>query len=404
MKTNLASYLQFGNRFYGVEQTQLDNAYKFYGIALIKKQNQLELGTCLESNTLDDLKAQLPKSKPIILVINTNSVLTKKVASTSNNLSKLVHLAFPNITVDEFYYESISQGENHFVSICRKSYVDEILESYAAKHIPVINFTLGNLIGSNVCSFIDAEVVHTSNASLSIDNKLISNITSRENRTELMFNINGLDIESKYILSCGAALHTILNYDTIQSGFTNTKKELNIRFKQKRFASQFLKIGLGSLFIVLLINALFFNHYYNAVNSLRQTSQVLELSKTKMMELNEEIQKNEKIVTDILKNSSSKSSFYINDIINRLPETVILKELNYQPLLKKIKEGNDIEHQKNTILISGQINESVWFSRWISQLEAISWITSVDILNFEDIAKSSSSFTIKIHMKDDSED
>ncbi|WP_298759106.1 hypothetical protein [uncultured Psychroserpens sp.] len=403
MKIDITSYIQLGSRFYGVEQTQSNDANRFYGLSLKKQRNKVNLETCFESSNLEDLKLQIPKGKPIVLVINTNSVLTKKVESKRDDALKLVHKAFPNISIDEFYYESLSQGENHFVSICRKSYVDDLLNLYASKQISIVDFTLGNLICSNVSPYIDSDVLQTSNASLYIKEKLISNIELVGSKSELIYNVNGLDIKNNYMLSCSAALNTILNSQNIQSSYSNKRKALNTVFKHKNFARKCLKIGLSTLFIILLINILFFNHYYSAVSSLRQTNEVLEKSKTKMVRLSEEIKKNEKTVTDILKNRSSKSSFYIDDIINQLPETIILSELNYQPLLKKIKKGSEVENQKYIIIISGQISEVNGFSLWVAQLESTSWIVSVDILSFEDIAKSSSSFTIKIHMKDDSE-
>ena len=362
MNNTLMTYLQLGKRFYGVEHTQLDGVDKFYGITLKKKRNQLDIDACFESNSFEDLKTHIPKHKPILLVINTASVLTKKVSSKSDDILRLVHLAFPNIKVDEFYFETISQGENHFVSICRKIYVDQLLDSYTSKQITIVGFTLGNLIYSNVSPFINSDFIQTSNAGISIKDDLISNIEFKSVEIESSYNINGLDIKSNYMLSCSAALNAVVNNQNIQSSFVNVKKEMNTAFKQKKFANQFSKIGLSTLFIALLINFLFFNHYYNSVNTLRQTTQVLGASKAKMLKLNEEVQKTEKLVADILSSSSSKSSFYIDNIINNLPEAILLNELNYQPLLKKIKQGDAIKNEEHTIIISGVTNESLFFS------------------------------------------
>lgn len=403
MTKELLSNLKFGNRFYGVEQTQLDGEDKYYGVVLKKKRKQLDIETSFGIGGLDEFKTQIPKGKPIVLIINTNSVLTKCVQSNTNDSLKLVHIAFPNIKVEDFYYEVVSQAENHFISICRKVYVDDLLKDYALKHIAVIDFTLGSLISSVVTPFIDSDNIKTSNASISIEDKLIIDIKTKESQVEGSYAINGINIKSNQLLSFSGALNLVVKSQYIQSSFVDVKKELKSTFKQKVFANQFLKIGLSLLFMALLINFLFFNHYYNEVNSLRETSQILEVSKTKMLSLNEKVQKTEKMVEDVLKSSASKSSFYVDAIINTLPESILLKELNYQPLLKKIKEDKPIEHQKNTILISGKTNKSILFSGWISQLETKPWVTSVNILSFEDITKSSSNFKVKLNMKDDAE-
>ena len=119
--------------------------------------------------------------------------------------------------------------------------------------------------------------------------------------------------------------------------------------------------------------------------------------------LSEKVQKTEKTVNDVLKSSASKSSFYVNDIVANLPNHILLSALNYQPLLKKIKVDKPIENDINTILLSGRTNKKILFSQWISQLETLDWIYSVDILNFDDIDNSSSEFNLKITLRNDSE-
>jgi hypothetical protein len=403
MTKALLAYLKFGNRFYSVELTQVEDQYKYYGIVLKKKRKQLDIETSFETTTIETLKAHIPKGKPIALVINTTSVLTKQVKGKTHDALKLANMAFPNIRIEDFYYETLSQGENHFVSICRKSYVDELLNDFDSKHITVIAFTLGSLICSTVTGFIESKVLQTANRLISIDNSQITEILSGVGNSEETYEINGLNIKNTHVVGFAAALNLVLKDPQVQSSFTTTKTELNIAFKQKQFANQFLKVGLSCLFGALLINFLFFNHYYNEVNILRETGQILEASKLKIVGLSEKVQKTEKMVEDVLQSSTSKSSFYVDVIINNLPNSILLKELNFQPLQKKIKENKTIENYKNRILISGQSNESIEFSHWISQLETIVWIKSIEILNFEDISKSSSSFIIKLNMQDDTE-
>ena len=403
MTKAIISYLKFGNRFYGVELTQVNGEYKYYGIVLKKKRKQLYIDTSFEATNIKMLKTNIPKGKPIVLVINTDSILTKKVQSKTNEALKLVHMAFPNIKVEDFYYETITLCDNQFVSICRKAYVDELLNRCFLNNISVIDFTLGSLISSSVVDFIETDDIYTSNSLVSIVDSQMTEISSEQIAHKVTYNINGIEIQSNQVLNFAAALNLVLKDEQIHSSFTETKTELNTAFKQMQFASQFLKIGIICLFIALLVNFLFFNHYYNEVNTLRETAQILESSKVKMINLNEKVQKTEKMVDDVLKSSTSKSSFYLDVIISNLPKSILLKELNYQPLLKKIKEDKAIKNHKNTILISGQSNESITFSQWVSQLEDFKWIQSVEILSFEDITKSSSNFTIKLNMQDDTE-
>ena len=109
----------------------------------------------------------------------------------------------------------------------------------------------------------------------------------------------------------------------------------------------------------------------------------------------------QKMVDDLLKTNESKSSFYVNEIIHSLPTTVLLKELDYQPLQKRIKADKKIELDENTIVISGSSNSSEIFSNWISQLGKMEWVFKVDIINYGLDSKTVSDFTIKIKLKND---
>jgi hypothetical protein len=403
MKEDLLSYLKFGNRFCSVEVAQENAENRYYGIILKKKRKELDIEISFSVNNIELLKTHIPKSKPITLVINTDSVLTKKVQGKTIVQEQLVHRAFPNIKIEEFYFETITQDENHFISICRKSYVDDLLEVFSSCGFVIINFTLGNLITSSISSFIGKNDIHTSNRLISIEDSQIIDISSEPITQEVTYSINGLEVKNHFVLGFAAALKLLLKNTIIKSSFTDRKAKLNTDFQQKQFANQFLKIGLIFLFVALLINFLTFNHYYNEVNALRETAQILESSKAKMLSINEKVEKTEKMVEDVLQSSASKSSFYVDVIINNLPESILLKELNYQPLLKKIKEDKIIENHKNIIIISGESTNSLEFSQWISKLENFEWIASVEILSFEDLSKSSSSFTIKLNMRNDTE-
>ena len=398
MKERLITYLKYGNRFCGVEHTQKNGKDFFYGLVLKRKKKQLDIEKSLETESVNELKSLIPKGRAVNLVVNTNAVLTKRIQGNSKEIRKIVYEAFPNIKIEDFYFQIINSGRYGFVSICRKSYVNDLLNKYQAKGLLVMDFTLGNIICSTLVQFLNLSKIHSSNATIILENQKITDISLNDLEHRLNYTLNGLEVKSTELLSFASALNLLLKNQTVESGYNDLKKELSTTFNQKQFSDQFPKVGLGSLFIILLINFMFFNHYYNKVNTLKETALVVETSKAKMIELNEKVEKTEKMVNDVLKNSSSKSSFYVNDIINGLPDHILLKEFDYQPLLKRIREDKPIENQKNTIHISGLTYKQVLFSQWISLLENKPWIGSVNILSFEDSNSKASSFMIRLNM------
>ncbi|WP_308990634.1 hypothetical protein QLS71_004040 [Mariniflexile litorale] len=157
-----------------------------------------------------------------------------------------------------------------------------------------------------------------------------------------------------------------------------------------------MKFGLVFILIGLLFNFFVFNYYFEAVHSLQQTSQINQTTKQKLLELNGSVNKSQKMVDDMLKSSSSKSSFYVNAVIQGLPNSILLTEVNYQPLLKRIKSGQSIETDHNTMLVSGESNHSESFSKWIADLEVIDWVEKVEILHYEDTSTLVSNFSLKL--------
>ena len=245
--------------------------------------------------------------------------------------------------------------------------------------------------------FFNVKSIESSNAQITFDNKItdvkITNVTGHEE-----YNLNGLVTSSKYILSLSGALTSFLKTNNRVS---NSEEKINSLFEDFKHLILFKKILQGSLVIflvALLINFFVFNHYFSKVDELQQTSQVNTVNKNAILTLDKKLQKTQKLATDILKSNASKSAYYINEIITLIPNSILLSELNYQPLQKRIKKDQNILIQNNTIVISAISTKSDLFYDWIKELENTSWIQTVKVLDYSDTKKSQSQFSIKINL------
>ncbi len=401
MVQKIVSYLQFGNHFCGIEHTTLKGEETIL-ISLLKKSNdKIELEQNFETSNIEAASKRLSKKQHAVLIINNNNVLSKSINSDINDSLKLVYKVFPNINLNEFYYEVLTQGKTHFISICRKDYVNKIIDAYKKSAISILNFSLGNIIISNVTQFISEETIVTSNSKVTLQNNYISTLEKTIPKNIVNYIINGLDASNKTIISIAGALQTILqttsshtNYDPVKQSFFND-------YKQARFFSLFFKFGLFFILGLLLINFLIFNHYFEKVKTLEQTSQINTANKTTILKLNEDVIKTKKLVDDVLKSNASKSSFYTNAIIQSLPNTILLTEFNFQPLLKRVKADQTIHYNDDSIFISGESSSSKVFSEWIAALEAKYWIKTIEIKDYGDTSKSKSIFTIKLNINND---
>ena len=401
MIAQFITYIEFGSRFCGIEHTTANGHQKLYVTLLKKTKKEVDIESSLESESIEDIINKLPKKQHAILIINNEKVLTKKIESDQTEDLKLVYKAFPNISMDNFYYEIVKQDTVHFVSICRKDDVEELITQYKAQGISIINVSLGSIIAFGICGYISSKTVFTSNAKLLKEDKTIISIENTIDVEQHTYNINGVYVNNYLLLSFSGALTTLLNNIQSNTNFEAQEQLLLSDYKQKRFFSQFLKLGLIFMFGLLLINFFIFNHYFNKVNNLQQTSQINQTTKLTVLKLNERVNKTQKMVDDMLKSSASKSSFYTNAIMQSLPSSILLSELNYQPLQKRIKAEQPIKVFSNILLVSGSSSNSVDFSKWIAKLETNNWVSTTEIVSYEDVSKGVSNFSIKLSIAND---
>jgi len=400
MLNRLWTYLQYGNRFCGLEHTSIKNNKSIAICVLKQSKKELNLESTFHANSIEEVSKNLSKNQHAVLVVNDENVLSKKINSEQKESLKLVYKAFPNINLEEFYFEVISEVTSHFISICRKDYVDALIINYSEHNIHIISFSLGNSIISYIKSFTKKEQIQTSNSIVTIENQQIIGINKAVVEYEI-YDINGLKISNQELLSFSGALQTVFKNDITVTNYRDKMDNLLTEFNQIQFFNQFLKFA--GLFILglLLVNFFYFNHYFNQVNNLNQVSEINESTKQKIVGLDELVSKKQKMVDDLLKSNGSKSSYFTNTIMQSLPETLLISEFNFQPLQKRIKDGKLIEIEENMIIISGSSNDNSIFSKWISQLEHMELIEHIDIIDYGSVSGSVSDFEIKIGLSDD---
>lgn len=400
MLNKFLTYLQYGNRFCGLEHTSKSSNKSITVSVLKQSKKELNLESTFHASSIEEVSKNLSKNQHAVLVINDENVLSKTINSEQNESLKLVYKAFPNINLEDFYFEIVSEATSHFISICRKDYVDALIISYSEDNIHIISFSIGNSIISNIKSFTNNEQIQTSNSIVTIENQQITGINKADVGYE-NYDINGLKISNQELLSFSGALQTVIKNDITVTNYRDKKNNLLTEFNQIQFFNQFLKFA--GLFILglLLINFFYFNHYFNQVNNLKQVSEINESTKQKIVGLDVLVSKKQKMVDDLLKSKGSKTSYFTNSIMQSLPETLLISEFNFQPLQKRIKDGKLIELDEHIIIISGSSNDSSIFSKWISQLEHMEWIEHIDIIDYGSVSGSVSDFEIKIGLNDD---
>lgn len=384
-----------GKLFCAVEHTNVQQKVQINFLFLKKQKQEFVVekkGICLKFNELFEF---LKKKQHLFLIVNNEHVLTKTIIGKQDS-QKAIQIAFPNLNRDDFYYEAFQNETNTFISICRKKYVDGIIKQYEEANLNIIDFSLGNLTGTQLLTFVDEKELHTSNAALSIKNNELTNINKTEEGFQKVYTINDLEVNNNSVLGLAGVLSYYTGQTLTQKSFSEKINLLQENFKQKRIFDLGLKAGLSFIFILLLFNFLIFSNYRDKINSINSEIEVNENYKGNLLTLKEEVGKKKKIVDEITSSETSKVSLYLDKIGASIPNTVLLTQLNYQPLTKNIKKDKEILYQPYQILIKGKSTNGAVFSKWIASLEQENWIKSITLMNYGTGKKTITEFQLKI--------
>ena len=143
----------------------------------------------------------------------------------------VVKTAFPNISINDFYYEVFDNGTSSLVSICRKEVVHETVKLFQEKGISVIQFSLGNTSFQKLLPFLNDFHFHSSNGVFEVkDHKVIEWSKSKESSKN--YDVNGLTVTSNQLLPLGNCLR---RNGIDQSLEQKVKRNLVIDYQQEYF-------------------------------------------------------------------------------------------------------------------------------------------------------------------------
>ena len=93
---------------------------------------------------------------------------------------------------------------------------------------------------------------------------------------------------------------------------------------------------------------------------------------------------------------NSKSTFYLDELAQSIPNGILLSSTIYQPLAKPVQDTKPIELDEKTVMVSGISIDDTLYSNWLENLEKMNWISNVETMDYEYVDSKTSSFLIKI--------
>lgn len=384
----------YGTIYCGLEHTTIKDQNMINVLLLKKQKKELYIDKEISVRDIEETKNHIDDNQHAYLIINDAKVIGKKI-NEKLDLLKAVKTVFPNIKLDEFYYESYSNENDTFVNVCRKDYVHRLLRSYKEQKISILGISLGNNIVNTILPYYDGKIIETSNAVLALKNGQIADIVPSNGQEDKNCIINGLTLRSKSINAFSGIVLYLSQLETTANNFSDIIHNLKTNFNQRKIFENGLKFALGFLFTILLVNFLIFTYYNDKINKVSSELMINQQYEIKLNQLKTEVDKKKKIVDEINSADSNLVSYYLDGISKSIPKSILLNEINFQPI-KNIKQEKEIEIEKLRIILNGSSIKGEAFSSWIAHLESLEWINEVSVSSYGLNKKSVNEFELKI--------
>jgi hypothetical protein len=383
-----------GNHFLGIEIFSENNSEKANCIIVEKKNDSLSISDTLMFDDINDIPLNNYTDLPAIITIYTDKVLIKETELNERNDLLLVKKTFANLNLEDFYFDVWRLEDKSIISIARRNYIDEMIKLFQESNkLKIVSFAIGVSNIKNIISFFSDENISLNSKKINIRNNSIGITEIKDSK---IYSINGINIKSDHLISFSSIINFISKNKNGSIDELNTY--LNNTFFQNTFFKKYLKFFLFFILGALVINFLFFNHYYNKFHEISILNTTEIENKEKIENLKRIIINKEKSVNELSISNTQRISAILNEISKSVPNTIILNELNFQPILKKGNTEILTKYSEKNILVSGITNSSIYFTSWIESLSTSKTIKDVVILKFEK-EDNTTVFKINIHIK-----
>ncbi len=395
-----SSYNPFKKVLFALEHSILADEPIIYGLELVQKKGELDIAQMLDVTSPEDLSKLVPKTSQLFLVITDHQILSKQVSNTGTD-TEIVTEAFPNLNLNEFYYQILRTTEHSFISVCRIEYVETLIEQYEKANINITSVHLGELKMVSLATYAKNGKFCSNTSEVNYVNGEITSIKTSGGIPKEEYTIEGLALSSKHILPLAVALDYFLGTDKISGNIEFRNLELFKKLRESRFFKNTLQIGIGFLLIVLIINFFAFSTKYKKWQGLQEELQVYSSQRKLIEDKQAGVKTKEALVQSILATGFSRSSNYVNQIMQELPNTVLLTSLTYQPLEKPIRNDKAIDLKNGVISISGKSTDEDQFTTWLRSMESLSFTKNVTITKYGLDNKTTSGFELILNIKTD---
>lgn len=386
-----------GNTFQAVQINFESDAVRYHVIVVQKKKEAIIILDSFTSSSFEALSSKLQKNNPILLAFTGQGIISKKVSNTPNYQSQLLF----NANLEDFYWYELQYDTTIFASIARNTLITEEISMFTAKQFFVIDISVGPFVIAAIKSLLpETTTIAIEEHRLFFEDNQLVNLEKADSTSETISYTIGEDpIPHTHLLGFATIINHLYPNPEIVYDISATQ-ETKETFGYKRLFNFFGIFMLGFFLLSLLASFLLLGYYQNNNQELQLELAKQNVAYNQLIALEKDKENKEAILKASGLDDSNFLTFYLTEVTRQVPNEMNLTLFKVFPTQKKIKNGQRIIFENNSIALEGVVKTNGAFTQWIQELKKLSWVRNLEIIDFRK-DKNQHRFTIKITIQFD---
>lgn len=394
-----------GNRFIGLSVYFTDEGFEAVGCEVLKEKGDLKISRQFRFyNEFELLRQYVTGSFPLVLSIDGNGILHKKIEATTKFEAGSEMNFFPGIDVNSFYLlrTVFSSGES-YLSVGRKEKINTVVTELKNSGFYIIGITLGPFIMDSFLNIIESNEnrLILGRVELKIHQKSIQSYErcdfDNTSKYCLQQEIFQGDILLPFCLVMASVTGMLGDENSLQIPGLEDMRIQNL-FKKRLF--RFLALAVVGIFFVLGLNFILYSAYSQDFEELlvpyNQNEKVLD----ELMILENKLEEKRLFMQENNLTGNSDKAWYCDRMGALIVDGVELERMEIFPVAGKLRESKKIRYSQDVVRIEGVSVDEIALRSLIGLLEEENWVNEIVVEKYIKAEENPISFSLKIGIND----
>jgi len=343
--------------------------------------------------TYDALIRKYGNRLPVAVTVTGKGILQKKLSPAQLNEGHPLQTVLPNANPNDLYVSVTRLETIGSIAVARKEVVDKLLQDLKGHGLHVLSLSIGMEDLLNVIPFVTFHremTLQTPQFALQLnDGRQVIDIdytAGWEPATyeKIEYNIGDQYVSSPALMAFGAATGLLANGPAAPLAFPH---ELVLEEREQFTYTRYYKTSLWSLmsfvFVLLLVNFFFYEHYFSLNKDKEDSRQISRESEKKIQKQLTYLQSREDFLGKYGWEQTSRLSLYADRIAGLVPSGTVLTDLWLNPVSASLLgEGQNVDFKKDTIQVSGTCDDPTELNQFTNNLRNIQRFKEVSVRSY----------------------